>query len=76
MIKRESHDAWDYVHFDGVESWEIIARDSETGLYGYARLVRDDRTGEEEIAGFDPDPILTKGILSGDFNMMTGEWAN
>ena len=76
MITRESHTAWGYVHFDGAESWAIIARDSESGLYGYARLVRDDLTGEEEICGFEPDPILTKGIASGDFDLTNLEWVD
>ena len=75
MVTRESG-AWDYTHFDGSESWAIIARDSETGLYGFARLVRDDQTGEEEICDFDPDRVLTEGIMAGDFDLTTHEWVD
>lgn len=75
MLTRES-DGWDYVHVDEVESWAIIAKDSETGMYGYARLVRDDRTGDEQILGFTPYQTLTDGIKSWKFDLTTREWVD
>lgn len=75
MITRET-DAWDYTRFGDTESWAIIARDTVSGLYGFARLVRDNQTGEEEVCGFEPDRKLTEGIVSGDFDLTTLEWVD
>ena len=73
MIERVS-DAWDYCHFEGTESWAIVAQDTETGLYGFARLVREDGSCEEEIRGFEPDETLTRMAEEGTFDPSTGTY--
>lgn len=75
MLTRESS-AWGYRHAFGFEYWTIIARDTETGLYGYASLIRSDRTGEEDIVEFEPDSVLTEGIKTGEFDHTTHTWVD
>lgn len=42
-------DAWDYYHFNEVESWQIIVKDVKFGNTFLARKIRDDETGETTI---------------------------
>lgn len=80
MIIRISQSVWDYVHnnsYDDVsirESWCIIAQDTDTGMYGYARLVREDGSCEEYIIGFEPDENLTQEVRTGIFDPVQNEY--
>lgn len=74
MLTKES-DAWDdYEH--GTGSRSIIVRDTRTGMYGYASLVIDYKTGEENIIDFEPDIDLTDGIKTGEFDLSTHSWVD